>query len=433
MDKNRQLEKFIPPSLAKVQNRLNITDKLIPQIQEEQLKIDWKEKLDTLKKADKWDELLSASNECIQQLPNWEYGFFRRGTAKYRLEDYKNAIYDLNKAIEIKSDFAPSFETRGIIKRVSGDYIGAIEDFNKSIALDNSSAHCFANRAYTKKELNDFQGALDDYNKAIELDPINAHNLASRAILKEGFEDIKGAIEDMDKAISIENDNRDFYTVRGFYKEKDGDIEGAKEDMIIIEKLESQRKDIWEEKIFPLFNANEWQELLNITNICVSEFPEWDTGFFYRGIAKEKIGDLQGAKEDKLKVKMLQYNQRKNKCILVIEDDEISAYLLSEQLRDEGYSVDTYYGGEYGIKAVERKIYDCILLNLRMPGMQGEEVLEIIKGIYPPSPVIIISGIQDNKKIEECISKGASSYVIKPYNIDELRSEILKVTRFRVL
>lgn len=75
-----------------------------------------------------------------------------------------------------------AFLIEGIIKHRSGDYKGAIKDYSKAIELDSMYAGSYHNRSIAKIELKDYEGALQDLNKAIELDPSNYNSFNYRGI-----------------------------------------------------------------------------------------------------------------------------------------------------------------------------------------------------------------------------------------------------------
>jgi len=101
--------------------------------------------------------------------------YFKTGTAKYHSEDYKGAIQDFNKSIELNPKYAEPYCNRGVCKAGLGDYHGAIQDYNKAIELNSKFAEAFQNRGNSKSMLEDNKGAIQDYNKAIELDPKYAY------------------------------------------------------------------------------------------------------------------------------------------------------------------------------------------------------------------------------------------------------------------
>ena len=84
MNKANQIQKYSSLSLNKVQNRIELTHKLVSSGRNEKLKNYWKQKLDKLVNEDKWQDLIDESNSCIDQyLPNWEYPYYCRGIANY--------------------------------------------------------------------------------------------------------------------------------------------------------------------------------------------------------------------------------------------------------------------------------------------------------------------------------------------------------------
>ena len=83
-----------------------------------------------------------------------------KGDKKYDLEDYKGAIADYNKAIQLKPDYALAYYNRGITKFDLKDYNGAITDYNKAIQLNPSDTLAYYFRGLAKYNLKDCNGAI---------------------------------------------------------------------------------------------------------------------------------------------------------------------------------------------------------------------------------------------------------------------------------
>jgi len=130
--------------------------------------------------------------------------YYNLGHAKLDFnQDYKGAIQDLNKAIELKSDYFEAFRDRGICKSELKDYKGALEDLDKAIELNTNDYTAIVSRANTKLKTKDYPGALEDYNKALELKPGSykmAETLNNKALAKFESGDKTGACEDWNKA-----------------------------------------------------------------------------------------------------------------------------------------------------------------------------------------------------------------------------------------
>ncbi len=111
--------------------------------------------------------LIFSSNIYSQALTAEEY--VDSGNAKSDLKDYRGAIADYTKAIEINPNFADAYYNRGLAKADLKDYRGAIADYTKAIEIDPNDAKAYVNRGNAKFELGDKDGACLDWSKAGEL------------------------------------------------------------------------------------------------------------------------------------------------------------------------------------------------------------------------------------------------------------------------
>lgn len=104
--------------------------------------------------------------------------------------------------------------------------------------------------------------------------------------------------------------------------------------------------------------------------------------------------------------------------ILAVDDREENRELLARYLTRSGHRVITAAGGEEALQRLGRADVDVVLLDRRMPGLSGQQVLQRIKGDerWRATPVIMISGEQDMPGIIECIEAGADDYLFKPFN-----------------
>ena len=105
-----------------------------------------------------------------------ENSYVNRGNAKYDLQDFRGAIQDYSKAIELDPSYAVAYFNRGNAKYDLQDYIGAIQDYSKAIELDPSYFKAYYNRGITKYFLNDIDGACLDWSKAGELGYYDAYD-----------------------------------------------------------------------------------------------------------------------------------------------------------------------------------------------------------------------------------------------------------------
>lgn len=108
------------------------------------------------------------------------------------------------------------------------------------------------------------------------------------------------------------------------------------------------------------------------------------------------------------------------KTILIIDDDLHIGNMLEEVLHKEGYAVIRAYSGTEALYVLEQSKPDLILLDLMLPGLQGEELLPRIKKI----PVIVVSAKIDMDNKVELLLQGAVDYITKPFHTKELLARI---------
>lgn len=108
--------------------------------------------------------------------------------------------------------------------------------------------------------------------------------------------------------------------------------------------------------------------------------------------------------------------------ILVVDDEKGVCDLFKKLLTKEGYDVSTALSGEACLKAMKKKEPDLVLLDLKMPGMDGIEVLRRIKKINNNIVVIIVTAYGGIKSAREAMMLGAYDYITKPFDIDHVKA-----------
>jgi DNA-binding response OmpR family regulator len=106
--------------------------------------------------------------------------------------------------------------------------------------------------------------------------------------------------------------------------------------------------------------------------------------------------------------------------ILLIDDDPNLLESLGEVLREEGYQVGAAASGEEGLDALKQESFDLVLLDIRLPGLDGEVIMREIYNYYPETVMIIISGYGSLESAITAIRLGVKDYFIKPYQVEEL-------------
>ena len=113
---------------------------------------------------------------------------------------------------------------------------------------------------------------------------------------------------------------------------------------------------------------------------------------------------------------------------LVVDDEEIIRYVLSEDLVEMGYECVQESNGHSALEQLANQRFQLVMLDMRMPGMSGLEVLKIIRASYPDTCVIIISALGNPDVADRAIrSMGADAFVSKPWKNEELQMIIERV------
>nr|WP_027177186.1 sigma-54 dependent transcriptional regulator [Maridesulfovibrio hydrothermalis] len=119
--------------------------------------------------------------------------------------------------------------------------------------------------------------------------------------------------------------------------------------------------------------------------------------------------------------------------ILIIDDELIARENLVHVLTKEGYNAVAVETGVEALQQLEKNEYELVLTDLMMPGMNGIQILEHIKEMQPTTEVIVITGHATVSTAVVAMQKGAHSYIAKPFNLDELRMQVLKALEQRAL
>jgi two-component system response regulator AtoC len=117
--------------------------------------------------------------------------------------------------------------------------------------------------------------------------------------------------------------------------------------------------------------------------------------------------------------------------ILVADDEENVRVLLKEVLESEDYLAAIVDNGEAAVKSVKSQEFDCALLDVRMPVLDGMEAFLKIKEIAPHLPVIFLTAYGSSDIAIKAMKKGAYDYLTKPFDIDELKIKIKKAIELK--
>jgi DNA-binding NtrC family response regulator len=119
--------------------------------------------------------------------------------------------------------------------------------------------------------------------------------------------------------------------------------------------------------------------------------------------------------------------------ILFVDDEPALRSLMAERLKDRGFEVVEAESGEKALDFLEQFAFDIVITDLRMPGVDGGKVIESAVGRYPGIIAIVITGYGTVKDAVDAIKRGASDFIAKPFQFDELMHVLEKALEQRRL
>jgi tetratricopeptide (TPR) repeat protein len=170
-----------------------------------------------MSKCNGWGEVLEYIDNYIDENPDSHTGYLARAEINLEMDDYQEALGDIETAIELNPNFAEAYYSRGLLyAKTGGEPSKAFADFNKAIALNPNYADAYSNRGNMYLSLREFQKAINDCTKAIKLStdgsPIPYFN---RGIAYANMGEVEKAIEDYNHVIDVIPENAEAYAKRG--------------------------------------------------------------------------------------------------------------------------------------------------------------------------------------------------------------------------
>jgi len=117
----------------------------------------------------------------------------------------------------------------------------------------------------------------------------------------------------------------------------------------------------------------------------------------------------------------------RQKSVLIVDDEEMVRRPLRKRLTKLGYACDEAGSTDEALQKLQNNTADLVLLDLKMPGRSGIELLQEIRARYNETPVIVATAVNETGVAVQCKDLGAQDYIMKPFNLDEVVLSIYRV------
>jgi DNA-binding NtrC family response regulator len=121
------------------------------------------------------------------------------------------------------------------------------------------------------------------------------------------------------------------------------------------------------------------------------------------------------------------------RAILIVEDDPIMRLGMEQCLSSQGFSITLCEDGTRGVEALEKRRFDLVITDLRLPHFDGLQILKKTKAVSPETGVIVITAYAEIKTSVQAIKEGAFDYLAKPFSNEELLISVDRFFKFRKL
>ncbi|MDX2495257.1 MAG: sigma-54 dependent transcriptional regulator [Desulfuromusa sp.] len=119
--------------------------------------------------------------------------------------------------------------------------------------------------------------------------------------------------------------------------------------------------------------------------------------------------------------------------ILIAEDEEIMRITVLDHLQNQGWQVDEATNGTDALALVKKNRYDLIISDIRMPGMDGEQLLAEVKLFAPHTEVILMTAHGNTDTAVNCLKQGAADYILKPFDLDDLTLRVQRLLNIQAI
>ena len=111
---------------------------------------------------------------------------------------------------------------------------------------------------------------------------------------------------------------------------------------------------------------------------------------------------------------------RQRPTVLIVDDEDAVCELICDGLDEEGYVCDVASNADDALAKLKKQGFDVALLDIKLPGMSGIDLLKTVENCYQTTAVVMITGVNDASTAVEAMKLGASDYIVKPFTLDKI-------------
>ena len=212
--------------------------------------------------------------------------------------NYKRAIAEYNKAIELDPRQASYYRERGLIYKVKGNYDRALADYDRAIALDPEDAKAYNGRGEIRHTLGQLREAVADYDRAIALDPHYAEAYHLRGRARTALGQLKEALADLDRAIALNPRRVLVYSSRAVVHNALGQREATLADYDRAIALDPQFAELYCGRGGARYLLGQLKEALADYDAAIALKPKLAMAYDGRGLVRYSLGQLKEALAD---------------------------------------------------------------------------------------------------------------------------------------
>lgn len=117
--------------------------------------------------------------------------------------------------------------------------------------------------------------------------------------------------------------------------------------------------------------------------------------------------------------------------VLIVDDEEVLRQMVARVLKYMGIESESAADGFLGLEKLKASPFDLVIADIRMPNMDGIELLKIVKSEYPRTDVVIMTAHSAKYSFIDVVESGATDFINKPFSVEELKAKVERVLRER--